>query len=712
MTLSKLSRQAALWIRPALVAGVTLGVAMVSGGGQAATPASGTVDGTGAITWQFAPIAGAELRQTSEECPSNACDNFDLTVKLPQPAAQFYVANHAQLLVTGTWDTGASPSNILLFVFGPEGNRVVGGQPQTSGKGSDYIVLNDPPDGLYHVRVTPPNAEDSTAPLATPTTVSGSAVLTMLPRAASPISSVFQNYEPGGTIGQGAGEPSIGVDWDTGAVMFQAGLETLRATFDDHTVPAAVTWKDVQSVTTGTQTLDPILYTDAGTGRTFVSQDIAACSLMAYTDDDGATWTPTQGCDFPPGFDHQSVGSGPFPSTAGAIGTYPRAIWYCSDNVVDGVCGYSQDGGMTFHPGTPTYSGDQCVGLMGHVAVGPDGTAYVPNKNCLPKGSTATCGSADPANGNTPLAGGNYVPGQKALAVSTDGVSWTVNLIPHTSTKAGPDGCEHGTSDPSVGVGPKGTIYFGLQNGDGHPLVAVSRDHGSTWGTPTDVGTAFGIQNTQFATITVGDDNRAAFAFLGTQTPGDDQSATFGCVLDSKGNATDCPAGFWHLYVATTMDGGATWKTIDATPAKPVQRGCIWNGGGSNPCRNLLDFMGMTIDKTGRILVGYADGCTGPCATSTLPKDNGYTAVSAISRQTCGNGLLAAYDGTLPACGAPRLANTAAPTGSGVNGQNQSVLPNTSGLAVDLTPELLLMALMALLPLGLLGARRARRLVS
>jgi len=74
--------------------------------------------------------------------------------------------------------------------------------------------------------------------------------------------------------------------------------------------------------------------------------------------------------------------------------------------------------------------------------------------------------------------------------------------------------------------------------------------------------------------VIAGDDTRAAFAFLGTPTAGDDQSASF--------------TGVWHLYVATTYDRGATWTTVDATPTDPVQRGCIWLGGGSNDCRNLL----------------------------------------------------------------------------------------------------------------------------
>jgi len=60
-------------------------------------------------------------------------------------------------------------------------------------------------------------------------------------------------------------------------------------------------------------------------------------------------------------------------------------------------------------------------------------------------------------------------------------------------------------------------------------------------------------------------------------------------------------------YIANTFDGGQTWTTTDATPNAPLQRGCIWAKGGANICRNLLDFFDMTVDREGRVLVGYVN---------------------------------------------------------------------------------------------------------
>jgi hypothetical protein len=131
-----------------------------------------------------------------------------------------------------------------------------------------------------------------------------------------------------------------------------------------------------------------------------------------------------------------------------------------------------------------------------------------------------------------------------------------------------------------------------------------------------------------------GDSNRAAFAYIGTTTGGNYQdTANF--------------KGVWHLYISTTYDGGLTWVTTDATPNDPVQRGSICTAG--TTCgndRNLLDFIDVTVDKTGRIEVAYADGCTGACATGGPQNAD---ALATIARQSSGNTLFGAYDAIVTA---------------------------------------------------------------
>ena len=409
----------------------------------------------------------------------------------------------------------------------------------------------------------------------------------------------FAVYAPPAGVGASAGEPSIGVDGRTGAVLYIAGTETLKVTFNDAASPATAAWQNVSATQTSLITFDPILYTDRVLGRTFVSQLLpTSFSLMAYSDDDGATWNPSQGGGIAAGVDHQTIGGGPF-HRGGLLGSlpqlYPHAIYYCSQNIALASCAVSLTGGSTFGPAVPIYNLTQCDGLHVHVKVAPDGTAYVPNKSCN---------------------------GLQGVAVSTNnGVSWTVRTVP---------GSTAGSSDPSLGIGADGTVYFGWSNGDGHAYAAVSHDQGATWTNLHDVGAAFGLQNIAFPAVTAGDGDRASFAFLGTPAVG-----------NATGDDTTFPA-VWHLYLATTYDSGATWTTVDVTPNDPVQRSTICTSGTTcGTTRNLLDFMDIAVDNEGRTLIGYADGCVGGCVTGGA---NTYAAEARIARQTGGKRLYAVFD--------------------------------------------------------------------
>jgi hypothetical protein len=592
---------------------------------------------SGPVSWDFGPVVAGTVTNVGiqDTCPPGLCDNHDLTIVLPAPAATFYQTNTVQLTLKYTW-TSTAPTDLDVFAISPNAADHGPGSPDdtSTGAGEEDLTLTDPVDGVWHIR-----SVAATAPL--PTGAHLVATMTVAPRPTTPLppppspgAPAFVNYPAPENIppslgstsaGQhGAGEPSIGVDWNTGKAFIEAGNHTLRVTFNDTVTPATSTWEDKRSPFARVS-LDPILFTDdghfGGTNRTFSSQLNGATSELSFTDDDGDDWTPTQGSGQPAGVDHQTVGGGPYASPAPAVHTFPHAIYYCSQDIATAFCSRSDDGGLTFGPGVPIYtfttiSGvdlpvapGTCGGLHGHVRVSPDGTAYVPNENCQD-------------------AAGVSRPG---IAVSTDnGLTWVVRTVPdaHTSGSGG---------DPSVAAGKNNTIYFGYVNSDGHAKIAVSHDRGVSWSKSQDAGTPFGIQNAEFAEVIAGDDSRAAFAFLGTPTPGDDQSGDF--------------LGVWHLYAAFTYNGGRTWTTSDVTPSDPVQRGCIWNGGGSNPCRNLLDFNDITVDKVGRVLVGYADGCTGTCVTdstqnATTGPASAQDALATIARQTGGRGLFAAFDGT------------------------------------------------------------------
>jgi hypothetical protein len=504
--------------------------------------------------------------------PTTPCDDYFLTVNIPAT----YIDTH-EVRVRWSWTSPEADFDTVVY----KDNRIFAQAGSSSMP--EYVVLPAMP-ASYVLRSVPFNPNGSTlnvkiwvAPKPTPR-----------PPAQGPAPS-FQTFVPPAGMGDEAGEPSIGANWRTGRVLFEAELQTLRVTFDDTVTPATATWEDVSAPTSVTS-LDPILFTDRVTGRTVVSQLSGTTSLSSYTDDDGDTWTANEGGGMTSGVDHQTVGGGPFasPLNIRTGNAYPHAVYYCSQQLYTAFCAMSPDGGLTYGPTVPLYT-TECGGIHGHVKVAPDGTVYVPNHNC----------------------GEN-----QGVAVSeNNGVTWTVHKVVDNDPTTSVGDSVPSDWDPSVGIATDGTVYFGYKAG-GEAHVAVSHDRGATWINDTAVAPPGLVRNTAFPAVVAGDPDRAAFAFVGTDKPGGD------------------PAAVWYLYIAVTYDGGRSWATVNATPNDPVQRGSICSGGlGCQGDRNLLDFIDATVDKDGRVLVAYADGCTGACVNA-FP--NSFTKKASIARQSAG----------------------------------------------------------------------------
>ena len=584
----------------------------------ASNPAAGTLSPAGpSVTWNGMAADYANPVSASEQnCQDGVnCDTFKLTVS-GTTADWAGKSVHIQIdWLSPTFDyalsvhkgTNADPSIASSDnpVDAPRNWEAVDINPSVSGVG-DYSVH------VIYFTTSSLDAYKGTASIGTATPAS-----TPPPISTDSPARYFNYHAPQG-LGTGAGEPSIGVNPTTGKVFFQSNTQTLRVTFDDTSSPARTTWED-RSAPNAVTSLDPIGFTDQRTRRTFTSQLAGATSLLSFSDDDGETWTPSQGAGIPASVDHQTVGGGPFapPLTRDSSSPlYKDAVYYCSQDLgVDASCAVSLDGGLTFGPAVRIYTQLDCdAGLHGHIKVAADGTAYVPSKGC---------------------------GGQQAVVVSeNNGLTWEVRKIP---------GSTEGETDPSVGIGADGTVYFAYANGDGHQRVAVSHDKGRSWPAQLDqdLGYYQGIQNTAFAAAVAGDSNRAAVFFLGSSTPG-----TVGA------NGPD-PAGFagtWYGYISTTYDSGQTWTTVNATPNDPVQRGPICTQGTltcTGTTRNLLDFNDVTIDGQGRVLAAYADGCiSAQCVQGNDlngdgkldGNDNDGSEQATIIRQSGGKSLFGQYD--------------------------------------------------------------------
>jgi hypothetical protein len=443
----------------------------------------------------------------------------------------------------------------------------------------------------------------------------------------------YQNfYAPPGSSAQSQiqGEFNIGFDPKSGRIMVMNTGPIWRLTPPELLTPSKpacceALWEDKSAVSTDTG-LDPILWTDQKTGRTFASNSTAgANAVYAYTDaaapfNDGDQWVPVGISPPNGGVDHETIGSGPYPALLSVLSTpvnQGQYVLYCSQDAVGSMCQRSDDLGASYGPGEiamgpGTTNSQGCGGLHGHVHVAPDGTAWMGDDSC-----------------------GGGQGGAFSLDAST--TPWTEFSVPDAVT-AGRD-----NSDPSIGIDSASTVYFCYGNGEGdgiHAHVAVGKRTGSSisWLRDTDVGISHGIVNAAFFEAVGGDAGRAACGFLGTNVSGSFQGPTF--------------TGDWYAFIATTYDEGVTWVTVNATPNDPVQHqaGICLNGtgcGSGTAPRNLLDFNEITMDDKGRVLYGYSDGCvTAGCIAGTSGNDN--TAYMRVARQSGGKSLFSAFDPVEP----------------------------------------------------------------
>jgi hypothetical protein len=591
------------------------------------TPPKGTLtENSGPVTFTGGPYLVANPSSQANGVPTcNAvlvCDEFALTVSGLSAATT--ASKYIRIEVR--WPE-AGETQFDLYVFqgdsatGPIIAKNLGNQTYVD----PDVVLIPAINGSYTIRVVPflPNGQS----------ITGTVNLVPFPAVApveQGVAPTFSNHLSPPALGNNAGEPSIGVDWSPqvaslrhgkvnsgGVAFFTSGNSQLRVSFDDSSSPPIVLWEDTNApVQPG---LDPIGFVDHDSGRVFGLELAAGSSNAAFSIDDGETWTNFAAGGPPAGPDHETLGGGPYNETATPPPPphplYKNAIYYCSQNIAGGAeCSRSDDGGVTFGPGIDIYDPTECYGgIHGHVKVGPDGTVYVPNSSC----SAGT--------------------GSQGVAISRDnGLTWVDKTVPNSV----------GTGDPSVGVGTDNTVYLGYINGDGRPHVAVSSDHGQNWGKDFEVGVPVGcapddqyapcrIKSAVFPTVVAGDGDRAAFGFLGSTTGGNYQDqATF--------------QGIWDFYVATTYDRGAHWVTVNATAGEPVQKGSICLLGvicGND--RNLLDFIDIAVDREGRSIAAYADGCV-PANGCVSPDFKGRDRKASVVRQLTGRRLFAAFDPTNP----------------------------------------------------------------
>jgi len=616
----------------------------------ASTPSSGTLtDTSGPISYTAGPFFVANPTPVIEvdsgpECggSSQPCDDFALTVNLP---LGYTTTNpNASIKVTLSWtDNGSGSSDYDLYIYKtprpdcnpPDCTQTNGSEAaeyQSASSANPEIATISPlHDGIqtYTIVVVPFTPTGETVHVKAEL-LPGSGSAGGVPGfggldPAAPGVPRYQNFlAPDNTSAQSSeGEFNIGFDPKTGRIMTMNTGPIWRITPPELLTPAKPEcceglWEDKDNLSTITG-LDPILWTDQKTGRTLVSNSTAgANAAYGFSDNDGDTWVPLAASPPNGGTDHETIGSGPYPASLSALSTalnQGEAVYYCSQSFPLGpaACQRSDTLGASYGPGTFAYLGNgitKCEGLHGHVRVAPDGTVWLPVNQCA---------------------------GNQGGAFSTDGgVTWHEFIVPNAISQA--EG-----ADPSIAIDANSRIYYSYVNNEpvpagslleGHARVAVGTLNKSTntitWSSNFDIGASHGIVNAAEIEAVGGTAGRAAVGFLGTDIAGDYQAISF--------------PGNWYAFIATTYDNGQTWVTVNATPNDPVQHATgIWQQGGSHEDRNLLDFNEITVDKFGRVLYGYSDGCVSEgCIAGTAAND--FTAFMRVARQSGGKTLFASND--------------------------------------------------------------------
>ncbi len=188
-----------------------------------------------------------------------------------------------------------------------------------------------------------------------------------------------------------------------------------------------------------------------------------------------------------------------------------------------------------------------------------------------------------------------------------DGLTWQTHAV---APPSGTVPIGYGANNPSVSVGPDGTIYYAWTGTDWGHYLAHSTDHGATWSKAQRVSPA-SVGSTTFPEIVAGRPGAVATAYIGTP--------------DTPKGPDDAPKeARWYLYMSYSFDANTPspqWSTVRVTK-DPIEIGCVGRHGPNCGNGNLLDFNGIALSPEGHVVISYTDGCLDGCTESMQSHSN------------------------------------------------------------------------------------------
>jgi hypothetical protein len=330
------------------------------------------------------------------------------------------------------------------------------------------------------------------------------------------------------------------------------------------------------SVVRSESNLDPLVWADAASSTIYHPIWDGSCLTVSFSQDLGATWIESSStC---------ALGLGDQAKFIVVPGSDGRQWLGCYAYIQSAMCSESSDAGETWSPATPAF-----------IASPVNDCNYDEPQGVLGRGQIGQPVFSDEGN---PL-----IPKSRGCG--------TLHFI----TK---EGDAWAAEDTQVAIDPFGRSASAAWL-NGQPIGLVQTESmDSILVFKNDVGwesidvTPPGIETTVFSALDVFPDGTVIGAFLGSST---------------KGSPSTMPDdSIWDLYVFTWDGALVQYRPL----GDPVQVGCIWVDGGSNPCRNLLDFMHGRVTN-GIFDLALADGCVDDCIANPSASLSRSSEISVLS---------------------------------------------------------------------------------